>query len=59
MPELVLLKKKTEPVYLQFSVCNVVSWLIAPSFSVANGSISAAAVLSAARECYKNTFSKL
>ena len=34
------------------------SWLVAASFSVANSLISAD-VLSAARKCYKNTFSKV
>ena len=41
-----------------FSVCHVVSWLVAASFSLANSLISAD-VLSAARKRYKNTFSKV
>ena len=44
--------------YLHFSVCHVVSQLIAPSFSMANSLISAD-VLSAVHERYKNTFSKV
>ena len=49
---------KTELVYLHFSVCHVMSRLVAPSFSLANSLISAD-VLSAARERYTNTFSKV
>ena len=36
----------------------MVSWLIVASFSLAN-SLILADVLSAARKCYKNTFSKV
>ena len=32
---------KTELLYLHFSVCHVVSWLVVPPFSVANSLISA------------------
>ena len=56
MPEVLVMK--TELVYLHFSVCQVVSRLVTPSFSLANSLISAD-VLSAAREGYKNTFSKV
>ena len=41
-----------------FSVCHVVSWFVAASFSLASSLISAD-VLSAARKRYKNTFSKV
>ena len=44
--------------YLHFSVCHVVSRLVAPSFSMANSLISTEALF-AARERYKNTFSKV
>ena len=49
---------KTELLYLQFSVCHVVSRLIAPSFSMASSLISSD-MLSTARERYKNTFTKV
>ena len=49
---------KTELLYLHFSVCHVVSRPIAPSFSMANSLISSD-MLSAARERYKNTFTKV
>ena len=43
---------------LDFSVCQAVTRLVVPSFSVANSLISAD-VLSTACERYKNTFSKV
>ena len=49
---------KTELVYLHFPVCQAVSRLVAPSFSLVRSLISAD-VLSAARERYKNTFNKV
>ena len=49
---------KAERVYQHFSVCHVVSQLVAPSFSLANSLISND-VLSAARKRYKNTFGKV
>ena len=49
---------KTKLVYLHFSVCHVVSRLVAPSFSFAN-SLNSADVLSAVCERHKNTFSKV
>ena len=49
---------KTELLYLHFSVCHVVSRLVAPSISLANSSILAD-MLTTARERYKNTFSKI
>ena len=48
----------TELVYLRFSVCHVVSRLVAPSFSLVNSLISAD-LLSAEREGYKSTVSKV
>ena len=56
LPEVLFIK--TELLYLHFSVCHEVPWLVAPSFSMANSLISAD-VLSTSRERYKNTFSKL
>ena len=44
--------------FFYFSVCHVVSRLVAPSFSLANSLISADA-LSAARERYKTLLVKL
>ena len=56
MPEVLFIK--TELVYLHFSVCHVVSRLIAPSFSLANSLISADVCLQRAKVT-KNTFSKV
>ena len=56
MPEVLLIK--TELVYLHFSVCHVVSRLVAPSFSLANSLISADVCLQRAKVT-KNTFSKV
>ena len=56
MPEVLFVK--TELQNLHFSVCHVVSRLVTPSFLMADSLISAD-VLSTARECYKNNFSKV
>ena len=56
MPEVHFIK--TELLYLHFSVCHVVSQLIAPSFSMASSLISSD-MLSTARERYKNTFTNV
>ena len=56
MPEVLFIK--TELVCLHFSVCHMVSRFASPSFSLASSLISAG-VLSAARESYTNTFSKV
>ena len=54
MPEVRFIK--TELLYRHFSVFHVVTWLVVPSFSMANSLISAD-VLSTARERYKTTTS--
>ena len=56
MPDVLFVKTELQNLY--FSVCHVVSRLVTPSFSMADSLISAD-VLSTARECYKNTFSKV
>ena len=56
MPEVLFIK--TELVYLHYSVCHMVSWLVDSSLSLPNSLITAD-VLSAADEGYKNTFSKV
>ena len=55
-PDVLFVKRELQN--LHFSVCHVVSRLVTPSFSMADSLISAD-VLSTARECYKNTFSKV
>ena len=47
-----------EIILFAFSVCHMMSQLVAPSLSLANSLISAD-VLSAVRKRYKNTFSKI
>ena len=57
-PEILFVK--LELLYVHFSVCHVVSWLVASSFSMANSLISANVLsICTARERYKNTFSRL